>query len=121
MVSVPQPGPLRELKNPFALAQVRVDSGVVAPAVHSHPDRASDLIEQVNELVRRLNRQIGRAVLFEAKALIPHMSRLPGSDGKAKMSKSQRNAVPLPASDDEIAAAVQHMYTDPHHLRASDP
>jgi tryptophanyl-tRNA synthetase len=42
-------------------------------------------------------------------------------DGKAKMSKSQGNAVPLSASDAEIAAAVQRMYTDPNHLRASDP
>ncbi|AOH85682.1 hypothetical protein AWL63_18795 [Sphingomonas panacis] len=42
-------------------------------------------------------------------------------DGKAKMSKSQGNTIPLSASDTEIAAAVQRMYTDPNHLRASDP
>lgn len=79
------------------------------------------LIEQTNELVRRLNRQIGRSVLPEARAHMPLIGRLPGVDGKAKMSKSQGNAVPLSASDDEIAAAVQRMYTDPDHLRASDP
>ena len=79
------------------------------------------LIEQTNELVRRLNRQIGRSVLPEARALMPPIGRLPGVDGRAKMSKSQGNAVPLSASDDEIAAAVQRMYTDPDHLRASDP
>lgn len=79
------------------------------------------LIEQTNELVRRLNRQIGRSVLPEARALMPLIGRLPGVDGRAKMSKSQGNAVPLSASDDEIAAAVQRMYTDPDHLRASDP
>lgn len=79
------------------------------------------LIEQTNELVRRLNRQIGTALLPEAQALIPSMGRLPGVDGKAKMSKSQGNAVPLSASNDEIAAAVQRMYTDPDHLRAADP
>jgi tryptophanyl-tRNA synthetase len=79
------------------------------------------LIEQTNELVRRLNRQAGRTLLPEAKALIPRMGRLPGVDGKAKMSKSQGNAIPLSASDTEIEAAVQRMYTDPNHLRASDP
>ena len=79
------------------------------------------LIEQTNELVRRLNRQIGRSDLPEARALMPPIGRLPGVDGRAKMSKSQGNAVPLSASDDEIAAAVQRMYTDPDHLRASDP
>lgn len=79
------------------------------------------IIEQTNELVRRLNRQIGHALLPEARALIPAMGRLPGVDGKAKMSKSQGNAIPLSASDAEIEAAVQRMYTDPNHLRASDP
>lgn len=79
------------------------------------------IIEQTNELVRRLNRQIGRALLPEAKALIPMTGRLPGVDGKAKMSKSQGNAIPLSATDAEIAAAVQRMYTDPNHLRAADP
>jgi tryptophanyl-tRNA synthetase len=79
------------------------------------------LIEQTNELVRRLNRQIGRSVLPEARAHMPRIGRLPGVDGRAKMSKSQGNAVPLSASDEEIAAAVQRMYTDPDHLRASDP
>ncbi|MBA4784119.1 MAG: tryptophan--tRNA ligase [Rhizobiales bacterium] len=79
------------------------------------------LIEQTNELVRRLNRQIGRSVLPEARAYMSLIGRLPGVDGRAKMSKSQGNAVPLSASDDEIAAAVQCMYTDPDHLHASDP
>lgn len=79
------------------------------------------IIEQTNELVRRLNRQIGHSILPEARALIPRTGRLPGVDGKAKMSKSQGNALPLSASDVEIAAAVQRMYTDPGHLRASDP
>ena len=79
------------------------------------------LIEQSNELVRRLNRQIGRSLLPEATALIPQAGRLPGVDGRAKMSKSQGNAVRLSASDAEIGVAVQRMYTDPDHLRASDP
>lgn len=79
------------------------------------------MIEQTNELVRRLNRQVGRLLLREAQALIPSTGRLPGVDGKAKMSKSLGNALPLSASDAEIAAAVHRMYTDPDHLRVSDP
>jgi len=79
------------------------------------------IIEQTNELVRRLNRQIGHPLLPEARALIPPIGRLPGVDGKAKMSKSQDNAIPLSASDADIAAAVQRMFTDPGHVRATDP
>lgn len=77
------------------------------------------IIEQTNELVRRLNRQVGRELLLEAEALVPKTGRLPGVDGKSKMSKSQGNAIPLSASPLDIRTAVQRMYTD--HLRASDP
>jgi tryptophanyl-tRNA synthetase len=79
------------------------------------------MIEQSNEIVRRLNRQVGRTMLPEARALIPRVGRLPGVDGKAKMSKSLGNAISLSASDEAIASAVQRMYTDPDHLRVSDP
>ena len=79
------------------------------------------LIEQTNEIVRRVNRQIGRDLLPEAAAMIPRVGRLPGIDGKAKMSKSLGNAIPLSASADDIRAAVRQMYTDPNHLRAADP
>ena len=79
------------------------------------------MIEQTNEIVRRINRQADREVLPETRALIPDVGMLPGIDGKAKMSKSQGNAIPLSASADDIRAAVQRMFTDPNHLRASDP
>ena len=79
------------------------------------------MIEQTNEIVRRINRQVGRELLVEAKALIPATGRLPGADGKTKMSKSQGNAISLSASPNEIRAFVNRMYTDPNHLRASDP
>lgn len=79
------------------------------------------LIEQTNEIVRRINRQIGRTILPEARAVVPGVGRLPGVDGKAKMSKSQGNAISLSASPDEISNAVRRMFTDPDHLRASDP
>jgi tryptophanyl-tRNA synthetase len=79
------------------------------------------IIEQTNEIVRRINRQVGRNVLQEARALIPAVGRLPGVDGRSKMSKSQGNSILLSASDEEITSAVDHMYTDPNHLRATDP
>ena len=79
------------------------------------------LIEQTNEIVRRINRQAGRDVFVEAQALIPRVGRLPGIDGKSKMSKSQGNAIPLSASPDQISEAIKRMFTDPNHLRAADP
>ena len=72
------------------------------------------MIEQTNEIIRRLNRQIGHDVLPECKALLSNMSRLPGFDGKAKMSKSLGNTIVLDASDKDIKKAVNAMYTDPN-------
>jgi tryptophanyl-tRNA synthetase len=79
------------------------------------------MIEQTNEIVRRLNRIAGRDVLVEARALVPEIGRLPGIDGKAKMSKSLGNTINLGATVDEIRAAVKKIYTDPLHLRVEDP
>ncbi|MGS0743919.1 tryptophan--tRNA ligase [Glaciimonas sp. GG7] len=79
------------------------------------------MIEQTNEIVRRFNRVAGREILIEAKALVPEIGRLPGIDGKAKMSKSLGNTINLGASADEIRAAVKKVYTDPLHLRVADP
>ncbi|MFV0754050.1 tryptophan--tRNA ligase [Acinetobacter baumannii] len=79
------------------------------------------MIEQTNEIVRRVNRQIGQDLLPECKALLSNMARLPGFDGKAKMSKSLGNTIVLNASDKAIKKAVNAMYTDPNHLRIEDP
>ncbi|MGD3149113.1 tryptophan--tRNA ligase [Acinetobacter baumannii] len=79
------------------------------------------MIEQTNEIVRRVNRQIGQDLLPECKALLSNMARLPGFDGKAKMSKSLGNTIALNASDKDIKKAVNAMYTDPNHLRIEDP
>jgi tryptophanyl-tRNA synthetase len=79
------------------------------------------MIEQTNEIVRRLNFIAGREVLVETAALVPEMSRLPGIDGKAKMSKSLNNVINLGASAEEVSAAVKKIYTDPLHLRVEDP
>ncbi|WP_342710270.1 tryptophan--tRNA ligase [Bradyrhizobium sp. B124] len=79
------------------------------------------LIEQTNEIIRRVNALAGRTLLQEAEAIIPRAGRLPGVDGRAKMSKSAGNAIPLSASPDDISAAVRAMFTDPDHLRVADP
>lgn len=79
------------------------------------------MIEQTNEITRRINRQAGREVLPEAQALVPLQGRLPGIDGRAKMSKSAGNAIPLSASPEAIRTAVQAMFTDPDHLKVGDP
>lgn len=60
-------------------------------------------------------------MLPEAAALIPRFGRLPGVDGKAKMSKSQGNAISLAASPEQVKEAVMRMYTDANHLKVSDP
>jgi tryptophanyl-tRNA synthetase len=104
----------------YPVAQAADITAFKATVVPVGQDQAP-MIEQTNEIVRRINRQIGRALLPEATALIPATGRLPGVDGKAKMSKSQGNALPLSAAPDEIRAFVNRMYTDPNHLRASDP
>lgn len=79
------------------------------------------MIEQTNELVRRFNSTVGQDVLVECEAVLSRVTRLPGIDGKAKMSKSLGNAIALGASEDEIRKAVNLMYTDPNHLRVDDP
>lgn len=104
----------------YPAAQAADITGFKATLVPVGEDQAP-IIEQTNEIVRRINRQVGRAVLPEAQALIPEVGRLPGVDGKSKMSKSQGNAIPLSASPEAITAAVRRMYTDPAHLKASDP
>ena len=78
------------------------------------------MIEQTNEIVRRLAHLAGAPVLPECRALLSDTPRLPGVDGR-KASKSLGNAISLGATPDEIRAAVRAMYTDPAHVRVSDP
>lgn len=80
------------------------------------------MIEQTNEIVRNFNRIYKANVLVECQAMIPKkMARLPGTDGKTKMSKSLGNAIYLGDSADDVAKKVKGMYTDPGHLRVEDP
>lgn len=104
----------------YPVSQAADITGFKASLVPVGEDQAP-LIEQTNEIVRRLNRQTGTALLPEARALIPPIGRLPGVDGRSKMSKSLGNTIGLSASDEEIRQAVHQMYTDPDHVRISDP
>ncbi|MBR0870817.1 tryptophan--tRNA ligase [Bradyrhizobium tropiciagri] len=104
----------------YPLSQAADITAFRATVVPVGEDQAP-LIEQTNEIVRRVNALAGRALLPEAQAIIPRAGRLPGVDGRAKMSKSSGNAIPLSASPDMIAAAVRAMFTDPEHLRIADP
>lgn len=80
------------------------------------------MIEQAREIVRSFNNIYGD-VLVEPKALIPKegSGRLPGLDGKAKMSKSLNNCIYLSDEADVIQKKVMSMYTDPNHIRIEDP
>ncbi|MCC8104130.1 MAG: tryptophan--tRNA ligase [Clostridiales bacterium] len=81
------------------------------------------MIEQAREIVRKFN-TIYAPVLVEPEALIPDSEackRLPGTDGKAKMSKSLGNCIYLSDSADEVQEKIKNMFTDPQHLRVSDP
>ncbi len=79
------------------------------------------LIEQTNEIVRRFNRIYQTDCLKEAEYLLGATSRLVGIDGKAKASKSLGNAIFLADSSAEIKRKVFAMFTDPNHLKVSDP
>ncbi len=81
------------------------------------------MIEQTREIVRKFN-SVYAPVLVEPEALIPDTEaakRLPGTDGKAKMSKSLGNCIYLSDSPEDIKKKVMSMYTDPTHLQVSDP
>ncbi|MES5481608.1 tryptophan--tRNA ligase [Bradyrhizobium sp. INPA03-11B] len=104
----------------YPVAQAADITAFRATVVPVGEDQAP-LIEQTNEIVRRVNALARRPLLPEAEAIIPRAGRLPGIDGRAKMSKSAGNAIPLSASPDDISAAVRAMFTDPDHLRVADP
>ncbi|MBQ8821398.1 MAG: tryptophan--tRNA ligase [Lachnospiraceae bacterium] len=81
------------------------------------------MIEQTREIVHKFN-TVYAPVLVEPKALLPEndaCGRLPGIDGKAKMSKSLGNCIYLADSADDVKKKIMSMYTDPTHLLVSDP
>ncbi len=81
------------------------------------------MLEQTKEIVRKFNYVYGET-LVEPDILLPDNKaclRLPGTDGKAKMSKSLGNCIYLSEEPDEIRKKVMSMYTDPDHIRIEDP
>src|SRR3989338_81823 len=78
------------------------------------------MIEQTVEIVRKFNRLYRTDVLVEPAVVTPTIARLPGIDGRAKMSKSLNNAIFLGDPVDEVSKKVKRMYTDPGHLRVED-
>ena len=81
------------------------------------------MIEQTREIVHKFNSVYGET-LVEPEILLPDNAaclRLPGTDGKAKMSKSLGNCIYLSDSAEDVRKKVMTMYTDPNHLRVEDP
>lgn len=81
------------------------------------------MIEQTREIVRSFNTTYGEA-LVEPDVLLPDNKaclRLPGTDGKAKMSKSLGNCIYLSDTPEDVKKKVMSMFTDPNHLRVEDP
>ena len=120
---IEQKGFARSLPAGFLVYPVSQAADITAFAATHVPvgDDQLPMIEQTNEIVRSFNRIVGDSVLVECQAMLSKVSRLPGIDGKEKMSKSLGNTITLGASEAEIHAAVMKMYTDPNHLRVSDP
>ena len=81
------------------------------------------MLEQTREIVRKFNAVYGET-LIEPEILLPDNSaclRLPGTDGKAKMSKSLNNCIYLSESADDLQKKIMGRFTDPGHLRVQDP
>lgn len=81
------------------------------------------MIEQATEIARRFNHIYGET-LVEPQILLPQNAvccRLPGTDGKAKMSKSLGNCIYLAETSKEVKQKVMSMYTDPQHIHVEDP
>lgn len=86
-------------------------------------DDQEPMLEQTREIVRTFNNTYGSKVLVEPEGMFPPkgQGRLPGLDGNAKMSKSLNNAIYLSDDADTLHKKVMSMYTDPKHIKVSDP
>jgi tryptophanyl-tRNA synthetase len=109
----------RDIPAGFLCYPVAQAADITAFKAHVVPvgEDQAPLIEQTNEIVRRINRQVGKDVLLEAQALIPTMGRLPGVDGKAKMSKSQGNSIPLSVSRSAACTPIRTICVRPTRVR----
>ncbi len=82
------------------------------------------MLEQTKEIVRSFNRIYDTEALVEPDIMLPENDicrRLPGTDGKAKMSKSLGNCIYLSDDEKTVQEKIMNMYTDPTHIKVSDP
>ncbi|MBM3956581.1 MAG: tryptophan--tRNA ligase [Gemmatimonadetes bacterium] len=103
----------------YPMSQV---ADILLPRAHLVPvgeDQAPH-VEMTREVARRFNRMFAE-VFPEPGTLIGRVARLRGTDGAAKMSKSQGNVIELRSDPDTVRAKVMSMYTDPTRIHATDP
>jgi tryptophanyl-tRNA synthetase len=79
------------------------------------------MLEQTREIARKMNALYGEGTLVEPEPLVGEQGRLPGIDGKAKMSKSLGNCIYLKDSEKDVNEKVRQMFTDPKRIRADIP
>ena len=106
----------------YPLSQASDITAFKATTVPAGEDQ-EPMIEQTREIVHKFNSVYGQT-LVEPEILLPDNAacmRLPGTDGKAKMSKSLGNCIYLSDTAEEVRKKVMGMYTDPDHLRVEDP
>ena len=106
----------------YPISQAADITGFMATVVPVGDDQLP-MIEQTREIVRSFNNLYGET-LVEPKAVLPQNKscfRLPGLDGKAKMSKSLGNTINLSDDEKTLREKVFSMYTDPNHIRVADP
>jgi tryptophanyl-tRNA synthetase len=104
----------------YPISQAADITGFDADCVPAGADQAP-LIEVTCDVVRLVNRMGGSDVLRAPVQMRGSALRLPGIDGCGKMSKSASNAIALSATADELKAGVMSMFTDPGHIKVSDP
>ena len=106
----------------FLAYPVSQAADITAFGAHYVPvgDDQKPMIEQTCEIVRKFN-YLYEKVLVEPEIILSNTPRLIGTDGKAKMSKSLGNTIYLSDSPDVIEKKVMSMFTDPNHLKVSDP
>lgn len=106
----------------YPISQAADITAFGATTVPAGEDQAP-MLEQCREIVHKFNSVYGET-LIEPNIMLPQNSaclRLPGLDGKAKMSKSLGNCIYLSDEQEDIKKKVMSMYTDPNHLRVEDP
>lgn len=104
----------------YPISQASDITAFKAEVIPAGEDQAP-LIEQTNEIVRKFNDIYKTDILKECKLYLGNTGRLVGIDGKAKASKSLNNAIFLSDEPEVIKEKVFSMYTDPDHIKVSDP